>query len=336
MGGRGVQPGPAPPDENARFQESLKIFHQYARLLAQACHSSHHQDQHLPAHAQCLSSRPSVYPKPLEWFEHLASPFKGIPDASHARIDQLLKLYAAGSEHPPGCPAKQASELARSLPHSASPARTPAKQAFELARSLPHYDRDLTAFYLISSQTLPANEYELEVAHSILRLHQPPSLAALCQHLLAWRTQGLLHVLTVAVHNMPELADWHLPLGNDPAKAQHIRFLLSHFLTDGVQAIERYIAACDPNSPTDQAFLAILDRLAILMGVKSNAKDETGHSLAQALASFPHLDLLVPASTVEAWSRLKPALELAIPPSLLRVDPAIARKRAKQGIEGTW
>ncbi len=324
MGGRGVQPGPArsstSPDENARFQESLKIFHQYARLLAQACHSHHHHDQHLPAHAQCLSSRPSVYPKPLEWFEHLASPFKGIPDASHARIDQLLKLYAAGSEHPP-----------------ASPARTPAKQAFELARSLPHYDRDLTAFYLVSSQTLPANEYELEVAHSILRLHKPPSLAALCQHLLAWRTQGLLHVLTVAVHNMPELADWHLPpLGNDPAKAQHIRFLLSHFLTDGVQAIERYIAACDPNSPTDQAFLAILDRLAILMGVKSNAKDETGHSLAQALASFPHLDLLVPASTVEAWSRLKPALELAIPPSILRVDPAIARKRAKQGIEGTW
>lgn len=294
-------------------QEHLKIFHQYVRLLAQACH--HPRQQHIPAHAVALCPRPPVYPKPLEWFEHLAGAFRGLDDAGRARVDQLLKLHAAGSE--------------------TAPARTPAKQAFELAKSLPHYDRDLTAYYLVSSQTLPATEYELEVAHSILRLHKPPSLAALCQHLSSWRNQGLLHVLSVAAHNMPELADWNLP--GDPTKAQHVRYLLAHLRTDGyTQAIERFIATLDPASPNDQAFLAILDRLAILMGVKSNAHDETSHSLAQALASFPHLDALVPGSTADAYARLKPALESAMPPSILRVDPAIASKRAKQGIEGTW
>jgi hypothetical protein len=35
------------------------------------------------------------------------------------------------------------------------------------------------------------------------------------------------------------------------------------------------------------------------------------------------------------WARIKPALELALPPSLLQLDPACAKKRVKHA-QGTW
>jgi len=216
---------------------------------------------------------------------------------------------------------------------------TPRQHAYQLAQTLPHFDRDLTAYYLRPPADTP--EYELHVAHSILRLHSPATLEALQTHLRTWRSQGLLHVLSVAALHMPDLADWFQsadsskPLHECDGEMQSLAHCLEALRTtpgNYAHTIESFIASQDPASPNSQAIAATLDRLAVLMGVRSNAADEPGHDLAAALAAFPHLDALDPQ---DVWSRLKPALEQALPPSSLRLDPTYARKRAKQA-SGTW
>ena len=174
-------------------------------------------------------------------------------------------------------------------------------------------------------------EYELDVAHSILRLHAPATLDDLRARLPVWRTQGLLHVLSLAAAHMPEPADWPAP---DNASLAHCLEALQRAPREHAKTIESFIATQDLATASGQAIAATLDRLAILMDVKSDAETEADHDLARALAAFPRLD-----APADAWCSLKPALERALPPSVLRLDPAWARKRAKPGTttaKGTW
>lgn len=295
-------------------QENLKILRQYSKLLSHACHyaPAHPDDQPIPAHAQPLSRCPpdAAYPPHLQWFQHLADrPYRGLDAAADARIHTLLKLHLA----------VQPSEKQK---------KSPQQQAYELALSLPHYDRDLTAFYL--STAPPDHEYELEVAHSIMRLHAPPTPPALAH----WRQQGLLHVLHVAAVNMPDHAqDWGLP-AHQPLR--DLLAVLNHpspqSPAERLEAIQRFVAAHDPSQPASQHVASCLDRLAVLMGVKSNAPTPEKHDLAACLAAFPHLEALQAAST---WATIKSALENALPPSLLLLDATCAKRRIKQA-DGTW
>jgi hypothetical protein len=196
----------------------------------------------------------------------------------------------------------------------------------------------LTAYYL---SLLPntAREYELHVAHSIMRLHSPANPEDLRRQLATWRHQGLVHVLSVAALNMPDLADWFpvdTPDRSTDEDARSLHHLLEQCKADPGKYesdIGLFIAALgDQKSPTAQAIATTLDRLAVLMSVKSNASDEPGHDLASCLQAFPRLDSLEPQ---DVWTRIKPALELALPPTLLQLDPACAKKRVKHA-KGTW
>jgi len=216
---------------------------------------------------------------------------------------------------------------------------TPRQHAYQLAKTLPHFDRDLTAYYLRPpADTTATREYELHVAHSILRLHNPVTLEALQNHLKTWRSQGLLHVLGVAALHMPELADWFQnadsskPLRECDGEIQSLAHCLEALRnTPGnyAHAIESFIASQDPATPTAQAIAVTIDRLAVLMGVKSNSQeeDDSSHDLAKALSNFPNLDAL---EAHDIWALIKPSLEQAFPPSLLRLDPAYARKRVSK------
>jgi hypothetical protein len=145
-----------------------------------------------------------------------------------------------------------------------------------------------------------------------------------------------MHVLSVAALNMPTLAHWFPVDTPDPDKdlcACSLSYCLESLQnTPGSYAhpIESFIDTQDHTSPTAQAIAATLDRLAVLMGVKSNAELE--HDLSVSLAGFPQLDTV---EIPDAWALLKPALEQAFPPSCLRVDAVWANKRAKLGA-GTW
>lgn len=310
-------------------QENLKILKQYGKLLTQACH--HHSlstpPSACPAHAQPLSQRPTTYPRNLQWFEPLTAPFKPLDEAAHARVHELLELRAACSSPP--VPLPEAPALRCEL-------------AAQLAMELPHMDRDLVAFSLLTpvTEARPRTELDVHVAHSLLRL--TPDSTVNCP----WRNQGLVHVLALAARHMPLLSDWFPPpLALDPAKdtdAQALVYCLDQLNTsprDYENTIHRFIAALgEQASPTAQAILTTLDRLAILMGVKSNAIDEPAHDLPAALATFPHLESMEPQ---DVWCRIKPALERALPPSLLRIEPAsaCARKRVKKiqaTLTGTW
>lgn len=306
----------SPSPSNKKTQENLKILRQYAKLLTQACHK--HATADLAAHVQPLSPNPTTYPRNLQWFEALARPYQPTDTQSRARVEQLLQLFEASchkSEH-----------------HSD---RRPL--AYDLAKTLPHFDRDLTAYYLSLPDDTSLREYHLCVAHSIMRLHDPPDLAGLRQHLATWRNQGLLHVLSLAAMHMPDLADWfHPPLDDNKDKEAHSLVLTLEALRmqprDYAQTISDFIATQDPATPTAQAIATTLDRLAILMSVKSDADVEPQHDLAQALAAFPCLDALEPH---DLWCRLQTDLVRSLPPSLLRVDPVCAKKRVRQA-RGTW
>lgn len=297
-----------------KTQENLKILRQYAKLLTQACHK--HATADLAAHVQPLSPNPTTYPRNLQWFEALARPYQPADTQSRARVEQLLQLFEASCH--------------KSENHSD---RRPL--AYDLAKTLPHFDRDLTAYYLSLPDDTSLREYHLCVAHSIMRLHDPPDLAGLKQHLATWRNQGLLHVLSLAAMHMPDLADWfHPPLDKD--EEAHSLVLTLEALRmqprDYAQTISDFIATQDPATPTAQAIATTLDRLAILMSVKSDADVEPQHDLAQALAAFPCLDALEPH---DLWCRLQTDLVRSLPPSLLRVDPVCAKKRVRQA-RGTW
>lgn len=304
-------------------QDILKILRQYSKLLSQACHAnSQHSEDETPllhaAHMQPLSPSPATYPRNLMWFEHLAKPFTGLDEFGSSRITELLRLHAACDK---SCPA------------------LPCEQAYQLAKSLPHFDRDLTAYYCLA---LPAHarEYDLHVAHSIMRLNNPPTLQALHESLGNWHQQGLIHVFSVAALNMPDLADWfpgdYCAKTNEEAKS--LLYTLEAFQRapqDYASHLESFIATQKPASPISQHIATTLDRLAILMSVKSNATTPEEHDLQQALDAFPSEEMLLEPH--DAWARLKPALERSLPPSILRVDPAYERKRVKQAnIKGTW
>lgn len=332
---------PSPKSNPCHAQENLKILRQYARLLTQACHK--HATADLAAHVQPLSPTPTTYPRSLQWFEALARPYQGTDTQGQARVEQLLQLFAAssstcGKSEAHGNPRALAYDLAKTLPHLDLSNGYRRALAYDLAKTLPHFDRDLTAYYL----SLPEHdddtahrEYHLCVAHSIMRLHDPPDLATLRQHLATWRNQGLLHVLSLAAMHMPDLADWfHPPLDDNGDEEAHSLVLTLEALRaqprDYARTISDFIATQDPATPTAQAIATTLDRLAILMSVKSDADAE--HDLAKALQGFPCLDAL---ETHELWCTLQPALVRALPPSLLRLDPSCAKKRVKQA-QGTW
>ena len=171
-----------------------------------------------------------------------------------------------------------------------------------------------------------------------MRLHNPPTLDILHQTLSAWRNQGLVHVLSVAALNMPELSDWFHDAAPNTAELNTLKTFFQCLRSliekpqDYIKAIGNFIDSQDPASPTYQAIATTLDRLAVLMSVKSNAPLEPDHNLEAALQAFPRLEALEPH---DAWTRLKPALVRSLPPSVLRVDPVCARKRVKQA-KGTW
>lgn len=328
------------PSNTPTTQENLKIFQQYTKLLAQAGRAPH---------PDLTSPSPLAYPAHLEWFEHLSRPVQPLDEAGASRISQLLQIHLLVAD-----------------PSSASERPSETEAAFELAKSLPHYDRDLTLFYLQPLLSQDMQEYELQVAHSILRLHNPPTLAVLKHdYLPKWREQGLLHVLSVAAYNMPDPADWgildsihktgndapilasrrtaenrngsirvfppHPPIGQDP---DTIHLLLTQLFTDGTDSIKAFIDSQNTDLPQHQAFLTLLDRLAILMNVKSNATFLKDHDLGIALGALSPLDSL---PLTVAWSMLKAALEIAMPPSMLLIDPSLAKKRLKHGNDkGSW
>jgi hypothetical protein len=286
--------------------------------LSKACHAP--PDTPLPATPHPL------FTDRLDWIRALAVRIDttSTPPPLPPKPFDLLLLRKALSE------AEQAEEEANPTQKNKT---TSHEDVFQLARDLPYFDRALTAYYLTlaaASQTPPAtHEYELHVAHSVLRLTPPTTTLAdfLVNHLPKWRQQGLLHVLTVAAAHMPSAErDWGIP--DAPALQALLHALpLARSGADVVSAVRTFADTAPPVAMA--AFAVTLDAIAAIMRVKSNPdptldpSPPTMHDLNNAIAAYlPTPDQWTneaptPDHIVALWTSLKPALERALPPSML-------------------
>ena len=296
------------------MQESLQAFAAHSRRIAQACHAS-------PPNIATITTNTNTTPQ-LDWLRALTRPVASFrTHTGDERVLDLLRLRHA-LQHD-----------AANFDDLAAPARR--QVAFQLARELPHFDRDLTAYYLQPAPDTP--EYELHVAHSLLRLHSPPTPDP--EDLATWRHTGLVHVLAVAALHMPAVADWfhcNPPSPTRDPAASALRECLTGLNTTPlsyrkhIQDLVTLLLTCEDTATTatTQAIFHTLDTAAVLMRVKSNAPANApgGHCLDSALATFPTEEecALDAAKLPQLWASIKPALERALPPSLLLPRPADA------------
>lgn len=315
-------PAPAPPQRWTppllQQQETpaahLPLLVGHAHELAQACQELPRACHELSkaCHAPPTDALPHpLFTDRLDWIRALAVPITVNP--SPDPLDLLL-LHKAISD------TTQEKDIE---------AKTSHEDVFRLARDLPYFDRALTAYYYLTlAPTAPTHEYELHVAHSVLRLSPPNTTLAdfLANHLPKWRHQGLLHVLTVAAAHMPSAErDWGIP--DAPALQALLHALpLARSGADVVSAVRTFADTAPP--AVMSAFAVTLDAIAAIMRVKSNPDttldpSPTMHDLSHAIATYlPTPDQWTdgdptPDHIVALWTSLKPALERALPPSML-------------------
>lgn len=277
----------------ARTQAALHDLTKACHELSKACHAP-------PPSAPAVPH--PLFTDRLDWLRRLAVPIAG-----------------------PAWP--DLPETMRLLPNLPGTAQARREAAFSLARELPYFDRELTAYYLAGSGAA-AYEYELHAAHSVLRLAPPDTTlhAYLTDLLPHWRRQGLVHVLTVAAAHMPSAErDWDLPSASGVQALLHA-LVLARSCQDVARAVSAYTASTTALDTRREraAFATTLDAIAALMRVKSNAPrdDPASHSLDHAIAThLPRPDQWTddptPALLTSIWTTVKPALEKALPPSML-------------------
>ena len=292
------------------LQDSLRSFAHNCQLLSRACHSYNHYHQFVTVNN---STDPADH-SPV-WMLQLTKPavYFDTPQGLE-RVQDLLAIRHA-------CQSCGSGSL---LPSPTDP-RSQRQAAFELAQELPFFDRDIASVYLEPGPDTP--EYMLHVAHSILSLSPTTTtLAELTSTLLpAWREKGLLHVLAVAITHLPHLADWKLAQDEHSEALANLLKAWPHARSyaDTDKCIAQLVRAQSPGAHGDPVSLTLtLERLAVLMGVKSNAplNDPKAHSLSAALSSFPRPEQcgVAPELIPQLWSTIKPAIERALPPSSLR------------------
>jgi hypothetical protein len=265
------------------------------------------------------------------WLRSLTAPASSFhSDAAHQSAMTLLRLQCS---------------TATDGDFDALPDHTRRELALQLARQLPCFDRHLTAYYLAPYLAPHAPEYELHVAHSILRLSPPSStLTHIATELFPrWREQGLFHVLTLAAVHMPAPdLDWGLADGpHADGLATLLKTLpLARSYDAAARSITAFIHTQQAHTPDARHVACVVDALATLMRVKSNAPYATPgqHCLDAALASFPPPD----RCTIDAdhipllWSTIKPTIERALPPSLLLLPPPPERGSSNVSITPVW
>lgn len=281
----------------------LRVLDQYARLLGELC-SAHPYLQGAPV--TCVLG--------LEWLSGLLEDVRAQTSADRLNIEKLAAFYAK----------QRGGELGESL--------------FNLHLSMPCYDREVTRA-LLRHHFPCSNEYELDVCRLMLRA---PGLTygAWLADFPRWRSKGLFYPLCVAALYMPDQDDW-LPR---ECHSNHLACVFHNFVqsvhhpgADPIPLLNELQAAwAADNTHTNLLLAHALDRVAVLMRVKSNGRlaDSRDFALQPALDSFPRSFGADPCdATYHAWHALKYRIEDAIPPSLL-CAPLVRPKRQTWGLAG--
>lgn len=270
----------------------VKVLHQYTELVSEAAKG------HGP-HAFALYGGPEACVDGLEWMAPLCLSIESppVPEDYHDH----MAIWRAN--------------------HSGD--FTDVEAAFHVHQSYVVEDPHMTRF-LVSLILPGAREYERAIAGNILRA-RPASFEEFHTDLLAWRDACMYHPVCLAAQNMPRAESWvpqHLM-----HESQDWQELLDEFNQSSFCTGSRLACICEKLADRSPEFnnhiCGVLDRVAILMRVKSNyaplkegdptpTLDDVLHRLqfqSDPLSPYTH--------SLKMWGTLKPTLEASLPPSLM-------------------
>ena len=266
---------------------SLRVAHQYTQLLGDMCSSN-----------PFLAGDPSTCVMGLEWLSPLVAPLAPVADSVRAALGSTIELFRVGKR-----------------------IDTTQEAAFEAHRHLVCNDRDLTRI-LLAAHFSGCREYDVDVCAYMIASSALTYTAWLADF-PRWRDTGLFFPLAVAAQHMPTLFYWLPPEVHDtPLAHRFARCLdLVGLARNGSDLLDA-LAAVWPADQSGAAHLlaGTLDRIAILMRVKSNGRsaDPCDMRLDPALAAFPRsFGASMHESNHAAWRALGAAIEDSLPPSLL-------------------
>lgn len=280
----------------------FRVLSQYTTLLGELC-ASH----------PVLTGSPVTCVLGLEWMSGLLRPLAE-PSASERRgVEQFCTLVEA-----------QGTARGEAL--------------FKLHALFPIYDRSATRM-LLKEHFPGSQEYEVDVCRCMMDMNPSLGHAEWLEAFPRWRDAGLLYPMGVAALYMRDIGDWlpksswvH-PLANSlMAWVHRVGWdkAPAYDFVQGLRAIERHWA--EDTTGTNLVLGHLLDRVAILMRVKSNAL--TDFSLQRALDAFPRTFGAGQHEAIyHAWHHLKTCIEDAMPPSLL-CAPLVRPRRATWGFHG--
>lgn len=306
---------PDPPTANAalagaawKLHNDLRVMAQYTRVLRESCSQS-----------PFLLGTPTTCVEGLEWFHSFAQPVNPLAGQEF----QLVRDFVSA------CALHQGGNV------------SPGEAAFEAHRSIAKPDRQLTQFLVEHHFPGKRKQFELDVCAYMLAR---PNLtyAAWKEDFPKWREKGLYYCLGLASVYMPTLDCWLPAEAHESKVATSLDACLERMRVPGhdhLWVVHNLSKEWNKDATGAADVLSgKLDRLAILMGVKSNGDC---FELAEALASF---EKVVPGPKLgadptefhthnfHAWSSLKKAIEATFPPSLLSA-PLVRPKRDTWGHE---
>jgi len=288
---------------------SLRVMAQYSRILCAMC------DRHPFLHAH-----PTTCVAGLEWLSRFLQPLQAPAQDVRHSIERSVEAFRLAQDDGPPLPKEEAT--------------------FQFHRGLACSDRDVTR--VLISQHFPAmncREYDVDVCAFMLsrgsHLDYEDWLAAFP----SWRDTGLFFPLALSAVYMPSIASW---LPEERHSDSSFGILFSRCLSclgrpgfDHVSPLKALAAVWAADSTgASQVVAGTLDRVAVLMGIRSNGKPGE-FSLAAALAAFPRSfsgdpEADMHESNYHAWHTLRAAVEATFPPSLL-LAPCVRPKRPTWG-----
>jgi len=296
-------PHPTPPlliGSIWRQLNSLRVMRQYCHTLSRMCR----EYAFLRGHSiTCVHG--------LEWFSSLNQPMLLLNDGVRAALEDMLTKAAV---------------LHKGMSRE--------RLAYEIHSRLPCPDRDLLRL-TIGMHFPGAREYEVDICRHMMTV-EGLSYDKWLARFFTWRSAGLYYPLAVAARRMASPEQWPISsqLASTPVYTAFFEALKSlsapKSQAEHFQALATLVSTWEEdNTGATHALAGTLDRLAVLMRVKSNGRRENplDFSLDDALDAFPVLDSnglssansMFPSRCADysTWRSLKAAVEDVFPPSTL-------------------
>lgn len=295
-----------------RQLNSLRIMAQYTRLLGEMCSQN-----------PFLQGNPITCVQGLEWLSRFTQPTRQLPEDVRESIERTVNEYRSSSK-------------------STNEEMTLGQAAFDVHRNMACSDRAMTQ--LLMSYNFPnASFSEHDVDICAWMMAQNAAADGTREQWLhsfsSWRDSGLFYPMVLGSIYMPHIQNW-LPseVHGTPIAIQFARCLtaLSQPRVNHLPCLKALDAVWRSDASGASHIIAgTLDRIAVLMGVKSNGLPGCAGSfcLKTALSMFPRSfgdRNCMDESNFRSWMHMRSAVEDTFPPSLL-CAPLVRPRRPTWG-----